>query len=318
MGYLHTKSPIRFAWYYYRRRCGNSRSKGNIITSYGEGGPRGSSGAAIFGSVSDYLGMPVTHNDVISGNVLQPEGVPFLQQPQFTKYHKTVMKVFIKSEKSCLHNDDIKWYLADESLWITQYDNYEDIENSIQNSYGSFNWLYEVNDTLLFEKRSGKFMLAVISLSDKIITLGDIEDRGIRETEGVLYLTEKKYSNFEFSNLVYFSMKKDYLCSRIEKSNTELLKLSLSTDFHFFICENELVGWGLKNASRHLQASKTCGKVINEHSKEWLGMYIGALRLWEKDDSNIEALVDLFSELKEYNDVSSVAIKECLNNILLF
>ena len=49
-------------------------AKGNVITSYGESGPRGSSSAAIFGGEPGDLGMPVTHDDIISGKVLQPGG----------------------------------------------------------------------------------------------------------------------------------------------------------------------------------------------------------------------------------------------------
>ncbi len=48
-------------------------SKGNIITSYGPDGPRGESGAAIFGGSPTDPGMPVTHEDILNG-VKQPGG----------------------------------------------------------------------------------------------------------------------------------------------------------------------------------------------------------------------------------------------------
>ena len=51
-------------------------SKGNIITSYGPGGPRGESGAAIFGGSPSEPGMPATHEDIING-IMQPGGGTF-------------------------------------------------------------------------------------------------------------------------------------------------------------------------------------------------------------------------------------------------
>ena len=51
-------------------------SKGNVITSYGPDGPRGESGAAIFGGNSKDPGMPVTHEDILNG-IKQPDGGTF-------------------------------------------------------------------------------------------------------------------------------------------------------------------------------------------------------------------------------------------------
>ncbi|WP_414853400.1 hypothetical protein [Brevibacillus sp. IT-7CA2] len=47
--------------------------KGNVITSYGQDGARGKSGAAIFGGEATDLGMPVTHDIIITG-VPTPSG----------------------------------------------------------------------------------------------------------------------------------------------------------------------------------------------------------------------------------------------------
>ena len=45
-------------------------------TSYGPSGPRGKSGAAIFGGSPTDPGMPVTHEDILSG-IKQPGGGTF-------------------------------------------------------------------------------------------------------------------------------------------------------------------------------------------------------------------------------------------------
>lgn len=88
------------------------------------------------------------------------------------------MKVIEKYQNSELNNNDVKWYFFDEHLWITKYKDYSEIEESILKSVGSFNWLYEINDTVLFNKE-GRFETAIIGLAG-----------GIRVDEF------KKYSDF--------------------------------------------------------------------------------------------------------------------------
>ena len=66
------------------------------------------------------------------------------------------MRIITRNQLSNLSNRDIKWYLLDEKLWITKYYEYADVEDSIEWSIGSFNWLCEVNDTLLFNKENGR------------------------------------------------------------------------------------------------------------------------------------------------------------------
>jgi len=49
------------------------------------------------------------------------------------------MKILIKEVNSSIQDSDVKWYLADESLWITSYSDYSGVEKSIANCFGSFN-----------------------------------------------------------------------------------------------------------------------------------------------------------------------------------
>lgn len=49
-------------------------SKGNTITSYGEDGARGKSGAAIFGGEPTEPGKPVTHDSIVNGTIPTPSG----------------------------------------------------------------------------------------------------------------------------------------------------------------------------------------------------------------------------------------------------
>ena len=127
------------------------------------------------------------------------------------------MKVYVRQEESRIHNDDIKWYLANESLWITKYDNYADIEKSMGNSYGSFNWLYEVNDTLLFEKESGKIIGGQIIGFDGVDKRIDVLATAIRAHMTAFDLTEL---DLAYLNLIigHTMIVIKIICTHIQKS----------------------------------------------------------------------------------------------------
>ncbi len=48
------------------------QSAGKIVTSCGPGGPRGESGAAIYGGSPADPGMPITHEMLVTGQVSTP------------------------------------------------------------------------------------------------------------------------------------------------------------------------------------------------------------------------------------------------------
>lgn len=49
-------------------------ARGQIVTSYGDKGPRGESGAAIFGGTPADPGLPINPADVSAGRVPTPDG----------------------------------------------------------------------------------------------------------------------------------------------------------------------------------------------------------------------------------------------------
>jgi len=53
---------------------GPGSSVGKLVTSYGPAGPRGESGAAIFGGLPDDPGLPITHDMIVNGTVPVPGG----------------------------------------------------------------------------------------------------------------------------------------------------------------------------------------------------------------------------------------------------
>lgn len=227
------------------------------------------------------------------------------------------MKISTESQTSSLCNHDVKWYLPDEQLWVTKYNEYAEIEDSIETSVGSFNWLYELNDTILFHKNDGKFETAIIDLSGKI-KIGNTEDVLIsikRKEKGELFLAEKRNCNFEFSPFVTYVKNSDYLSSLPpDKEIQDLSILFIVDDFGFIIFDNQLEGWILKNASRHIHTTQI-NETISDNNPELLAMYLNALNLLEKDQSNTEELKKLLESIRTKRDMLSLAIRDSINNI---
>lgn len=227
------------------------------------------------------------------------------------------MKILIKNQKNGLENNNIKWYLPDEELWITKYENYESIEKSIINSEGSFNWLYEVNDTVLFEKENGKFETAIIELSNKITTQNskNISTDGYCKNKGDIFLAEKKSCSFEFPAKVIYEKKEDCLFSIQEDLKSEkAVVLYITDDFGFVIEDDILSGWELKNASKHIYISQEFNGEFMD-APELLYRYFTALNLYCEND-DVTMIRELLECLDEKEDAISLEIKGCLENIL--
>lgn len=229
------------------------------------------------------------------------------------------MKIIIRNQSSNLSNRNIKWYLSDEKLWFTKFHKYADVEDSIQWSIGSFNWLYEVNDTLLFNKEDGRFETAIVDLSEKIV-IADIDDLFLsvkKEQKGEIFLREKKNYDFEFSSMVIYQKKWDCLISfptNFEKQNLEIIYIV--SDFGFIIMNDQLEGWILRNASKHIYTSQT-DKKVSDNNPELLEKYLKTLNLWEINEENIGELELLLDSIKSNNDEFSLMIKECIMNIFV-
>lgn len=231
------------------------------------------------------------------------------------------MKVLIKKQHSNLCNKDIKWHLSDQSLWITKYNEYADIEESIGESVGSFNWLYPINDTMLFNGEDGRFETAIIDLIGGI-HIGTLEEmylpmKNIQRGD-LFFAEEKEYCDFEFPCPVVYRKEKDDLISYpAGLEEKEILILFIVDDFGFFIHNNQLVGWILKNASNHVCTSQET-EIVSEHNPDLLKKYIDALNLWQEDEENITELKSLMNVVAKRKDVLSLAIWESIQNILFW
>lgn len=232
------------------------------------------------------------------------------------------MRVGIKKEVLDINNNDIKWHLLEEQLWITRYDRYGDVERHLPDLCGSFNWLYEVNDTMLFEKKTGTFQLGIIDLSGKMIVLKDSIQKKYCEMTGNIFIAENKNCDFEFSQKVKYIKTDDcLLCESVNRKASESTKVVfLTSDFGFLISNDLLCGWILKNASEHIylpDGQKILGmNEADSYDRELLCEYLSLLRQWEEDEQETDDLKKLWMKVEKKSDGLSLSVKECLANIL--
>jgi len=235
------------------------------------------------------------------------------------------MKILIKDEANIIKNSDIRWYLSDGSLWISKEETYQDVEKKISEAIGSFNWLYNTNDTILFEKNSGKFILSIIGLSSDISIVENKIQFVCPKSTGDIFLNDKNNSNFAFQGSIEYSGVHDYLLSCPEQYviDSNICELSITTDFSFYISDYSLVGWILKNASKHLYISNTLYEnVYDEKIQILLAEYLKIARELEilEDECEIYFKVNdlkkLFNVIDSINDIRKEAIKEGILAIL--
>lgn len=223
----------------------------------------------------------------------------------------------IKKEKSILENDDIKWYLCSGVLWISKHRDYEEIDQNIDHIIGSFNWIYPINDTLLFQKESGKLETVVIDFTSEIYTQEAVHPFIHKEEmiRGDLYLQEMRYQDFKFQEEIYYNERKDILytmpCTLNENTAFVLL---IMDDFGFVIEGDELKGWLLRNASSYIHI-KGMEKKYSSEGCFLLNRYLEELNLWEETEDTA-SLKELLSVVNGRSDTVSLSIKECIESIL--
>ena len=221
------------------------------------------------------------------------------------------MHIRTEKGKSGLGNNVVKWFLFDEQLWITKYNDYSQIENIVDKMVGSYNWLYDANDTLLFENTDGRFNTAIIRLSG-IVDNDDTDSKCTfdNEEEGILFLNEKIVQDYEFPQKVIYSEATDLLYAIPDDcAYKRISTLFITEDFGFVITDNQLIGWILKNATQYIYYCDK--KMIIE--KEILSQYINAIKQW--DEGNKKAVGDLIKYLDSKEGDYYVIMKNVLENL---
>ncbi len=194
------------------------------------------------------------------------------------------MKVSVLENKSNITDEDVRWFLIDEQLWITKFSEYSQIEEVIRSSVGSFNTIYDINDTLLFNKTSGEFHTSIIGLNSKIKV--DSSDEFFIEKvikKGNLHLDEMNNQSYLFPETVIYSQNLDYLFSLPDVLSLKTCDLILvSNDFGFFVFNDELIGWMLKNAHNHIYINDALVTV----EIDILADYLKAVRHLDNNDKS--------------------------------
>lgn len=83
-----------------------------------------------------------------------------------------------------ISNTDVRWYLSNQIIWIGKEKNYDEIDELINKSYGSFKWLWSDSDTILFNKEDLNFIGAVIKLNKPIIVKSGKMNKVLLEERG--------------------------------------------------------------------------------------------------------------------------------------
>lgn len=223
------------------------------------------------------------------------------------------MKVIEKYQNSILNNSDVRWYLFDGTLWITKCNDYYEIEDNIQKSFGSFQWLYDSNDTVLFNE-DGRFESAVINLvAVENGTLKEYTDLIKTGKKGDLFIAEKKYLSLEFLPTVIYSENEDILLSvPKEFEKQKALMLFIVDDFGFVILNHQLKGWILKNASKYVCVKDSYNKNI---TPKMLAKFLNGLKLWDENEDITELESLLAESMKEDSEFNCV-LREWILNLL--
>lgn len=235
------------------------------------------------------------------------------------------MKISIKEQHSNLCSKDIKWYLSDESLWITKHKEYAEIEERIGTSVvGSFNWLYKVNATVLFNRENGQFETAIIDLKEiHTSTLEEVYLPAKNKQIGNLFFEDKDHCNFEFPSPAIYIKDQDALISLpVNLKEKEYLILFIVEDFGFVICDHQLEGWILKNASNYVFPSHIDISISEEieivpnNNQELLENYLNVLNRWMIEEEDTVELKNLMNTVTNRKDAIGLAVWECIRNIL--
>ena len=224
------------------------------------------------------------------------------------------MRVIEKYEQTNLNNNDVKWYLFDEQLWVTKCKDYMEVDASIAEPVGSFNLLYESNDTILFDKVEG-FETAIIYLSGIINNdiLKEYSNVIMTGKKGNLLFAENNNVDFNFLSFIIYDENDDTLLAfPTDFNNQKDIVLHIVDDFGFVIRNHELSGWFLKKASEHVCISQEHNKEI---TPQILARYLKALKLWE-DNEDITELEKLLAESMTKVNEFNCALRECITNLL--
>lgn len=164
------------------------------------------------------------------------------------------MKLIIDNNSSYI-NQEIRWYLSSQTIWIGKAKDYKEINELKRTSYGSFEWLWSEADTILFNKADLQFSQAVIKLSEPINVIKEKSDiKQSQEKNGVIKVRDKKNFDCRLSCITEYYFREDKIISYSDTWDklVPVVLVSLTGNFSFVLQNDEMVGFILENASKHI------------------------------------------------------------------
>ncbi|MCP1226634.1 hypothetical protein [Sebaldella sp. S0638] len=239
------------------------------------------------------------------------------------------MDIIIKENiENNFTDKNVRWYLSDGSIWIGLEKTYKEIEKRIPESYGSFIWLNNGADTLLFDKMNALFSTGLLNVIEPINLESSVFNNDIDCVTGTIEIVKKEYCYLTFESEITYDINQDALISCPENNlrDNSIIVVKLTNDFNFIVKENKLVGWILRNASQHIRVAENntieYGLDVENLNllRACLVKYIKGINKLDTDflTEALEDLRSLYEELKLNNLAQINMIKESILGILDF
>ncbi|AIQ11386.1 hypothetical protein [Paenibacillus durus] len=239
-----------------------------------------------------------------------------------------IMKLIIDNIQTII-NEEIRWYLSSQIIWIGKAKDYKDIEELKKNSYGSFDWLWSDADTILFNKDDLKFSGAVIKLTEPINIIKEESDiKQIEVKHGSIKLREKKNFNSQLSYITEYYPREDKIISYSEKWDKleRVVLVDMTENFSFVLQNDEMVGFVLVNASKHVVSDsihfvEERGTVEPDFSLK-LSLFLELVEMMENEVAQIEEtelkklFTKIYEEILPYEGTNYIALRDTILNVI--
>ena len=226
-------------------------------------------------------------------------------------------------------NEEIRWYLSSQIIWIGKEKDYKEIENTKKNSYGSFDWLWSDVDTILFSKDNLEFSGAVIKLAEPINVIKTKSlNNQFEEKNGSIQLRDKKNFSSKLSHVTEYYTSEDKLVSYSEKWDKlkEVVLVNMTKNFSFVLQNDELVGFVLANASNHIISDniyKVEDRGINKPDfAQKLSLFLELVKMMESempelDESELKkSFQKIYEEILNYKGTNYIALRDTIFNVM--
>ena len=239
-----------------------------------------------------------------------------------------IMKLIIDNNLST-HNEEIRWYLSSQIIWIGKEKDYKEIEEMKKKSYGSFDWLWSDVDTILFNKDDLKFSGAVIKLAEPINVIKEESDiRHFEEINGSIILRDKENFSSKLSHITEYYPGEDKIISYSEKWDKleQVVLVNMTGDFSFVLQNDEMVGFIFVNASKHIISDgihfvEARGAVEPDFSLK-LSMFLELIEIMESEIPEIEeselkkSFTKIYEEILPYEGTNYIALRDTILNVI--